>query len=143
MGARWWFAIGAVMAGLAIAAGAYGAHGLKPKVEQKLIEQVRLDDFEIAVRNHFYHAVGLMLVAVVLANGARDNVARWAATIAGLQFLAGLVFFCGGLYAFAITGEKFWFSAAPLGGTLFILAWFELALAGWRAWNVSPPRMHG
>jgi uncharacterized membrane protein YgdD (TMEM256/DUF423 family) len=139
MGARWWFAIGAVIAGLAIAAGAYGAHGLKPKVEQHQIDQVRLDDFDTGLRHHFYHALGLTLVAVVLAKGRPVGVGKWLAILAGLQFLAGIVFFCGGLYAFAITGETFWFKAAPLGGTLFILAWFELAVAGWLAFGERRP----
>ncbi len=121
------------MAGLAIAANAYGAHGLKPKVDQKLIEQIRLDDFEIAVRHQFCHALGLMLVATLGVAGAPSRAARWAGSAAAVLFGVGLVLFCGGLYGFAISGDKACFAAAPAGGIAFILGWFALALAGWLA----------
>ncbi len=125
MSDRVWIVCGALLSGLAVAAGAYGAHGLKPQVEKKLVDAQRLDDFETAARNHTTHAIALVLVGLI----ARGRSHSWTIHIAGGAFLAGLVLFCGGLYAYALSDNRAFIGAAPIGGILFIIGWFALALA--------------
>jgi uncharacterized membrane protein YgdD (TMEM256/DUF423 family) len=108
MGDRFWIICGALLSGLAVAASAYGAHGLKPQVEKRRIESQRLEDFETAVRNHTIHAIGLVLVGLI----ARGHARSWMIHFGGLAFLLGMILFCGGLYAYALsTIEHSW---APL-----------------------------
>ncbi|HKD38016.1 MAG TPA: DUF423 domain-containing protein [Pirellulales bacterium] len=128
MSDRFWIVCGALLSGLAVAAAAYGAHGLKPQVEKKVIESQRLDDFEIAVRNHSTHAIALVLVGLV----ARGRQPSRMIHIAGAAFLAGLVLFCGGLYAYAVTDNRAFVAAAPIGGISLMVGWLALAIAAWR-----------
>jgi uncharacterized membrane protein YgdD (TMEM256/DUF423 family) len=116
-----WSATGAVLLALAVIVGAFGAHGL----------QNRLDDYsrgvyEKAVFYHFLHAMGILLVAVLARTGtfpeqAMDTVC-WC-------LLAGIVLFCGSLYALALTGNRALGMITPVGGLAFIIGWVLLA---WR-----------
>jgi uncharacterized membrane protein YgdD (TMEM256/DUF423 family) len=129
MGDRFWIICGALLSGLAVAASAYGAHGLKPQVEKRLVEAQRLEDFETAVRNHTTHAIGLVLVGLV----ARGHARSWMIRIAGLTFLLGMILFCGGLYAYALSDNRGFTAAAPAGGISFMVGWLALAIGAWRA----------
>jgi uncharacterized membrane protein YgdD (TMEM256/DUF423 family) len=119
---RTFFALGSLAAGLAVAAGAFGAHGLRARLAPEL-----LDVFETAARYQMYHALGLMAVAW--------SAARWpsgATTAAGWLMVAGMVVFCGTLYVLALTGVRWLGAITPLGGLAFIIAWLLLAVAAWR-----------
>ncbi len=131
---RWWarvrgrqvdraFALlGALLACLAVAAGAFGAHALRGRLTPDL-----LDAFETAARYQMYHALGLLAVAWV---GDRWRSAASAA--AGGLFLAGIVFFSGSLYLLSLTGTRWLGAVTPLGGVALLLGWLALAWAVYR-----------
>jgi len=113
---------GAVNAALAVAMGAFGAHGLKQSIEPALLAV-----YQTGAQYHLFHALGLLLVGVIApARGDR------LLAVSGWMLLAGMVLFSGSLYLLAITGERWLGAITPLGGTAFILAWLLLAVAAWR-----------
>jgi uncharacterized membrane protein YgdD (TMEM256/DUF423 family) len=109
---------GAVLAALAVAAGAFGAHALAARLTPD-----RLATWEIAARYHMLHALGLVALGAIGA--------RWPSPLlnaAGWLFLAGILIFAGTVYALAL-GSPRWFGAiTPLGGLAFILGWILLAI---------------
>lgn len=111
--------IGAASAGLSVAAGAFGAHALRDRLEPRLLEV-----FETGARYQMYHALALLLVGA-LANRFPGALA----TAAGWLFVAGTVLFSGSLYAMAFTGIRALGAITPLGGVCFIAGWACLALA--------------
>jgi uncharacterized membrane protein YgdD (TMEM256/DUF423 family) len=110
-----WVAVGAVNALLAVAAGAFGAHGLKSRLSTDLLAV-----FETGARYHMYHALGLLAVGLLAARGTQAAVAGWAMT-------AGIVLFSGSLYALALTGVRGLGAITPLGGVAFMVGWACLA----------------
>jgi uncharacterized membrane protein YgdD (TMEM256/DUF423 family) len=120
--ARTFVALGALSAGLAVAAGAFGAHLLRGRFTPEA-----LVTFETGARYHMYHALGLLAVAWAAA--------RWpggAVTAAGWLFVAGTVVFSGSLYLLALTGHRWLGAVTPLGGLAFLLGWLALAWAALR-----------
>lgn len=105
---RSWTATGALLAGLAVAFGAFGAHALEGRVPP-----ARLDTFDTAVQYQFFHALAL------LAFAGRTPLLRLAAPL----LLAGSVIFAGSLYLLVLSGAGWWGAVAPLGGALMILGW--------------------
>ena len=117
---RTFAALGAVMAGLAVAAGAFGAHGLRDRLAPDM-----LAIFETGARYQMYH--GLALVAVAWA------VTRWpGVALAGWLFLAGIVVFSGSLYVLSLSGVRWLGAITPIGGLCFLAGWAVLAWAAWR-----------
>ncbi len=108
----------AILAGLAVAIGAFGAHGLKAILEANQ----RTDTFETAVKYHFYHALAMLLVGV-LAKSTQNA----ALVKPGLLFLGGTVIFSGTLYALSITNIKILGAITPIGGVLYLIGWTWLA----------------
>jgi uncharacterized membrane protein YgdD (TMEM256/DUF423 family) len=117
-----WIGIGALSAGLAVAVGAFGAHGLRAKVGPEL-----LVTFETGARYHFYHSLGLIVLG--LAAGGRHG-GLW--TAAGIALLAGIALFSGSLYALVLTGARGLGAITPLGGLAFLLGWALFAAAALR-----------
>ena len=116
---RTFFSLGAIFAGLAVAAGAFGAHTLRTRVEPRLLEA-----FETAARYQMYHA--LALIAVAWASS------RWPSSLintSGWLFVAGIVLFSGSLYAMTFTGVRTLAIVTPFGGVCWIAAWLLLAIA--------------
>jgi uncharacterized membrane protein YgdD (TMEM256/DUF423 family) len=116
--------IGAVLGALAVAIGAFGAHGLKALVTADL-----LANFETGARYHMYHALAIVAVALVIAR----HPAAPLAPVAGWLFLAGIVIFSGSLYLMALTGMRWLGAITPIGGVLLIGGWVCLALGAARA----------
>lgn len=119
---RGWFVIGAVMGGIGVALGAFGAHGLRSRTTADLVAV-----WETGARYHLFHALALLAVAWAAE--------RWPGTwpqIAGWAFVAGIVVFSGSLYVMALTGQRWLGAVTPLGGVAFLLGWLALALAAWR-----------
>jgi len=119
---RVFFALGAVLAALGVAAGAFGAHALRGRLAPDLLAV-----FETGVRYHLIHALALLSVAWATT--------RWpgrATNIAGWLFLAGTVLFSGSLYALSVSGIRALGAITPLGGVAFIAGWLTLAWAVWR-----------
>jgi uncharacterized membrane protein YgdD (TMEM256/DUF423 family) len=119
--ARLFFGLGALSGALAVALGAFAAHGLRARLSADA-----LATFETGARYHMYHA--LALLAVAWASG------RWPgpwARAAGWLFVAGTVLFSGSLYLLAVTGVRGLGAITPFGGLAFILGWLALAWAAW------------
>ncbi len=127
VGARRFLVLGALSAGIAVAAGAFGAHALRARVEPRLLEV-----FETAARYQMYHALALLLVAWLVARVAGSSAER-PATIAGWSFVMGTVLFAGSLYLMTLTGVRALGAITPLGGVAFLIGWASLALAASRA----------
>jgi len=120
---RLFFLIGALSAFVGVAAGAFGAHGLKSRLSEDLLAV-----FETGVRYQMYHAFAL--VAAAWAAG------RWPGALAnasGWLFLAGTVIFSGSLYALSLTGQRWLGAVTPLGGLAFLAGWLCLAAACWKS----------
>ena len=116
-----WSAIGAAGLGLAVMLGAFGAHGLRGK-----LDAYAMGIYERAVFYHFIHAMGLLVVPIL----ARMNALRPpAGTLVCALLLAGIVFFSGSLYLLALTGTRWLGAITPIGGLCFIAAWLVLAAA--------------
>lgn len=119
---RLFFALGALLAFLGVAAGAFGAHALRGRLAPEL-----LDTFETGARYQIYHALALLAVAWA--------VTRWpglASTASGWLFLLGIALFSGSLYLLALTGQRWLGAITPLGGLAFLLGWLALLWAAWR-----------
>ena len=116
---RLFFGIGALAAGLAVALGAFGAHGLEGRVTPE-----RLQTFETGVRYHMYHALALLFVG-----WAATQWAGWQVTAAGYLFVVGIVIFSGSLYVLVLTDTPWLGAVTPLGGLAFLAGW---ALLAWR-----------
>jgi len=111
---------GCVAALLAVALGAFGAHGLKARVSSDLLAV-----FQTGVQYHFYHALGLVLVGILTGS---LSATVWVRT-AGWLMLAGIVIFSGSLYLMTFSGQRWLGMITPVGGLSFILAWATLAVA--------------
>jgi uncharacterized membrane protein YgdD (TMEM256/DUF423 family) len=120
---RLFFALGALSALVAVAAGAFGAHALR----NRLVPDMQ-GVFEIGARYHMYHALALLAAAWAIG--------RWPggpAVAAGWLFVAGTLIFSGSLYVLALTGQRWLGAITPLGGLAFILGWAALAWAALRS----------
>ncbi|HEX7749943.1 MAG TPA: DUF423 domain-containing protein [Bordetella sp.] len=107
-----------------VAAGAFGAHGLKGRIDAEM-----LGVWQTGVQYHLVHALGLFAVAWLRA---RHPQARLLPAAGWLMF-AGIVLFSGSLYVLALTGIRWFGAVTPLGGLAFLLAWAMTAWAAWRA----------
>jgi uncharacterized membrane protein YgdD (TMEM256/DUF423 family) len=122
---RTFLALGALSAGISVAAGAFGAHALKARLAPDLLAV-----FETGARYQMYHALGLVAAAWA---GSRGPAAQGAATWAGWLFVGGTVLFTGSLYALALSGVRALGAVTPFGGVAFLAGWVALALAALRA----------
>lgn len=120
---RLFLVTGALLGGLAVAAGAFGAHGLKSLLETS----GQAGNWETAAR----YALGHALATVVAGLWAAIRPSRFLAA-AGWCFLAGTAIFSGCLFALAVSGVKLLGAVVPVGGLLLIAGWTLLAVAGWR-----------
>ena len=112
----------AVLLAIAVAVGAFGAHALKTKIPDDLLQV-----YKTGVEYHFYHALGLLLVGV-LAIFRPSSLLNWSA----LFLVIGVVLFSGSLYTMAISGIRWLGAVTPLGGLSFIAGWILLFLAVWK-----------
>lgn len=114
---------GSVAMALAVALGAFGAHGLKNMLTKEM-----LDIFETGVRYHFYHATGLLVIGIIAQNIPNTSFLQWS----GWLMVAGIVIFSGSLYILSIGGIRWLGAITPIGGLCFIAGWIMLALALWQ-----------
>lgn len=138
---RYFVLIGAVLAGLAVAAGAFGAHGLQGRFAEKYRDtaakqevgvaipaaQKYFQDYKTAVQYQMWHALGLILIGLLamVRPGTSLEVAGWS-------MVAGIVLFSGGLYVHTVGGPGWlgvpWHAIVPFGGVLFLVGWIALAI---------------
>lgn len=123
-----WIWIGALSGFVAVAAGAFGAHGLKARLAPDLLAV-----FETGARYQMYHALVLVLVGVLALRVSPDARELSSLKLAGWLFLAGTLLFSGSLYVLALSGQRWLGAVTPLGGLCFLAGWLALAWAGWHA----------
>src|SRR5688572_28382202 len=111
-------ALGALNGAIAVAAGAFGAHGLRERLQPRALEI-----FETAARYQMYHALAMILCGIIATRHA---------TTAGWMLQAGIVVFSGSLYALSLSGIKVLGAITTLGGIAFIVGWALLAWGAWR-----------
>lgn len=116
---RRFLAWGALLAMLSVGIGAFGAHMLKT-----VISEDHLQVYETGVHYHMVHALGLILIALLVGQWGESTRLRWA----GRLLIAGIVLFSGSLYVLSITGISILGAITPLGGVCFIAGWICLAL---------------
>jgi uncharacterized membrane protein YgdD (TMEM256/DUF423 family) len=114
-----WAATGAIALALAVLLGAFGAHGLRGRLDAYLMSV-----YEKAVFYHFIHALGMLIVAAMRGAGLIDKSAE--SRVCGL-LLIGVTVFSGSLYALAVTGYMTLGAITPIGGVSFVAAWLLLA----------------
>lgn len=112
---------------LAVALGAFGAHGLKGFLEAQEDGELRLDWWETAAHYHLLHALALGLCAWLVreAPGRPSRIAGWS-------FQAGVLLFSGSLYAMTLTGTRALGMVTPVGGIFFLVGWGAVFLASGR-----------
>lgn len=109
-----------LFAGLAVIAGAFGAHSLKQSLSPAM-----LNVWHTAVNYQMWHALGLGLLAL---QTKPLPVTRWCSRL----FLAGIGLFSGSLYLLALTDLRWLGMITPAGGLAFIAAWLLLSFSAWR-----------
>jgi len=117
-----WARVGAILMFLAVAFGAFGAHGLRGRLTPEM-----LAIFETGIRYHVYHALGIFAVAWIA-----DKNPTSLANAAGWAFVVGIVVFSGSLYVLSVSGIRWLGAITPLGGTAFLVGWILLFLAASR-----------
>ena len=126
MSERFFATAGALLGFVGVAAGAFGAHALRGRIDPGA-----LAIFDTAARYHLVHAVALFAVA-----WARTRWPGRAVDIAGWLFIAGIVLFSGSLYLLALSGTSALGIVTPVGGLCLLGGWLALAWAAWR--GVAP-----
>jgi len=126
---RIFLVLGALLAGLAVALGAFGAHGLESRVSPE-----RIDTFNTGVQYQMYHALALLITGGLLAAGAPASAVFWA----GVSFCVGILFFSGSLYVLVLTDTPVLGAVAPIGGVAFMVGWGLLAWAAF-TWSMNSP----
>ena len=114
--------LGAILAGVAVALGAFGAHALRARLDPRDLEV-----FETAVRYQMYHALALA------RGGVADLTMAPGAGAAAWSFLVGIALFSGSLYVMVATGQRWLGAVTPLGGVAFLAGWLLLARAASRS----------
>ena len=113
-----WLGFGAVFGFVGVAAGAFGAHALRERLEPRLLEI-----FETGARYQLIHAVALVALSALRLE------ARWT----GWSWVIGVIVFSGSLYVLALTGVRAWGAVTPIGGVALLVGWASLAWLAWRS----------
>ena len=119
---RMFLALGSLSGGIAVALGAFAAHGLQSRLDPQMLAA-----FETGARYQMYHALALLAVGLLAERASTRLLAA-----SGTLFLAGTVLFSGSLYTLALTGTRGLGAITPLGGVAFLAGWLCLGWAAWR-----------
>jgi len=111
--------IGVFAMAVGVVLGAFGAHGLKTRIEPNLLAA-----YQTGVEYHLYHALGLILIGLLAYQFPDVSALKWGAWC----LMWGVLLFSGSLYLMAITGIRWLGAITPLGGTAFIIGWVWI---GW------------
>ncbi len=112
---------------LAVALGAFGAHGLRARLLPLADGAQRLSWWETAAHYHLAHALALGLSAQLVARSQGVS-----AQVAGFCFVAGILLFSGSLYTMTLTGARALGAVTPVGGLLLLCGWAAIIIAAWR-----------
>ncbi|ADE15978.1 protein of unknown function DUF423 [Nitrosococcus halophilus Nc 4] len=118
--AKFFISVGAILAALGVILGAFGAHGLRAKLEPRMLEV-----WQTGVEYHMYHALGLILIGIISHWIGGGSLIKWS----GILMFIGILLFSGSLYLLAFTKLGWLGAVTPFGGTAFIIAWILLAVA--------------
>lgn len=118
------FTLGSLFAGLSVAFGAFGAHALRERLDERM-----LANFETGARYQMYHALALLAVAWAVSRFSTSQLPVYA----GWLFIAGIVLFSGSLYLMAFTGQRWLGAVTPLGGVAFLAGWVCLIITAFRS----------
>ena len=116
-------AIAAILGALSVAGGAFASHALKEQISERSLEI-----FETGAKYQMYHALALLLVALLLT---RLEVVPTTLVTSGISFIVGVFLFSGSLYALSLTEIKWLGAITPLGGVAFLIGWGCLAISAW------------
>jgi uncharacterized membrane protein YgdD (TMEM256/DUF423 family) len=106
----------------AVALGAFGAHAVKARIAPDMLVV-----YQTAVQYHFWHALGLLAIAVLIVQRPQSGALGAAAWL----LAAGILLFSGSLYALALSGVRGFGAVTPFGGAAFLCGWACLAWAAW------------
>ncbi|MEQ8747682.1 DUF423 domain-containing protein [Pyruvatibacter sp.] len=114
-----WLTLAALNGFIAVAAGAFGAHGLQGRVGERALAA-----FETGAQYHMYHALALIAVAWLASLSTHSGI-----TLAGWAFFIGIILFSGSLYFYGLTESRALVLVTPLGGLAFLIGWAALVWA--------------
>lgn len=117
---RLFLAFAAISGFVAVALGAFGAHGLKPRLSPSLMSA-----FETGVQYQFYHTLALLGLALLMQRLGEKTLLL----AVGYLFMAGIILFSGSLYFLTFGGPRWLGPITPVGGVTFLLAWSLLFFA--------------
>ncbi len=107
---------------VSVAMGAFGAHGLRGKIEENLFHA-----FETAVSYQMSHTLALLGICILMQMWGVKPFLQYAA----YGFIFGILLFSGSLYGLALTGAKWLGPITPIGGLAFVAGWLLLTYAAW------------
>ena len=110
---NYFLSIGSLFGLLAVMIGAFGAHGLEDKLTVHALAR-----YQTGVEYQFYH-VGALLIVGLLLSQTQSSILN----LSGIFFTLGILLFSGSLYAYALTGSKFFGMITPIGGLCFLVGW--------------------
>ena len=114
--------IAAVLGFLAVAMGAFGAHGLKSWLSELPDYQLRMSWWEKAVHYHMWHTLLLLLISII----GQHSPHKWLQT-SSIAILIGIVIFSGSLYTMTLTNLRVLGAITPIGGLSLLFGWGALA----------------
>ncbi len=123
---RWLMMMAGLHGFLAVAFGAFGAHGLQSYLANLEDGAKRLEWWTTGAHYHLTHALAIGLAAMCVSR------APGPAAVAGIAFSVGALLFSGSLYTMTLTGIRALGAVTPLGGLAFLVGWAAIAAAGWQ-----------
>ncbi|MFC0471655.1 DUF423 domain-containing protein [Halalkalibacter kiskunsagensis] len=117
--AKLFLLIGSIVMGLSVAIGAFGAHGLEPRLTERMMK-----NYQTGVQYHMIHGLAIVAIGVIALKFPLPGLNG-----AGWSFLVGIILFSGSLYAMALTGITKLGAVTPIGGLAFIIGWILLGVA--------------
>lgn len=121
---RLFLILGSINMAISIALGAFGAHGLKGKVTERMIA-----NWETGAHYHMIHAIALLIIGLVLAKMTGST---GMMKTSGYLIFAGILLFSGSLYVMALTGVTKLGMITPIGGVAFIVGWILFAISSYK-----------
>lgn len=128
---RCFLLLSSLTAFLAVAMGAFGAHGLRGSLDEH-----EMAIYQTAVHYQFWHALGLGLIALLAKASPGSALLRWA----GGFMILGVVAFSGSLYARILTGIGSFGLITPFGGLAFMVSWLLVAIHAWYSADTGSDR---
>jgi uncharacterized membrane protein YgdD (TMEM256/DUF423 family) len=119
---KWLFLSAGLSGMLSVMLGAYGAHGLKSRLSEDL-----MNTFQTGVEYQMYHSLALLIAGMLAYQWPETQLIRWS----GYLFLVGMIMFSGSLYLLSLTGLRIFGPITPLGGLVLIAAWLLLTMGIW------------